>query len=121
MPVYGEGLLTASQKGKQNIICLWNWASEDDALRCTLQGFPPCYRTVTGLTAHAIYNIYVGKHAGYGSHIILFTSSKLISDCGRTKSLQAVSESKQNVFNCDVTARLLGKNSVLARDGHDLK
>lgn len=57
MHVYGEGLLTASQKGKQNHICLWNWAAEDDASRCTSQGFPLCYCTVTGLIAHVIYNI----------------------------------------------------------------
>lgn len=49
------------------------------------------------------------------------TSSKLIADWERTKSLQAPSESKQNVLNCDVTVKLLGKNSVVARDGHDLK
>lgn len=53
--------------------------------------------------------------------MIHFTSSKLIADWERTKSLQAQSESKQGVFNCNVTVRLLGKNSVVARDGHDLK
>lgn len=57
MLVYGEELLTANQRAKQNRISLGNWPAEDDALQITLQGFPPCYCTITGLIAHIIYNI----------------------------------------------------------------
>lgn len=57
MRVYREEVLTANQRVKQNHISLWNWPAEDDALQITLQGFPPCYCTVTWLIAHIIYNI----------------------------------------------------------------